>query len=921
MIDKMLEKITLLFDRPVLVLIAALFITIFLGAAIPKLQLDNDLINFLPEKMPARVNYHRFQDTFGSNELVFIAFYDETGIYQPRLLKYIDDLGNRIRELNKTFPLKNVSEIMGTENDESALILSSIDEFLLGMSGASHEEKIQALKTLFNDKQKLQDELLWEEKTAEKIAYASKTVDFENLFKASVIPINDIDHILNTDYITGSGEKFTVEKLFTIKDAKGNKIERPELNQKNLKVLKKHVNSWDLYNGMLVSYDKGKAEKHRAGEITSIELDRTFTDNPEITPLMITLNNNIGVTNRQKINKIIFNMIEKDLGLQTIVHTKDDQTGEKKWDLVKDNTSKALVPGLSHVKYYISGEPVIYDQISQLMTKDLLFLFPFVVIIIILMLFFSFRNFPGVFYPMISVLLSTIWVMGLMSLCNVPINIVTTSLPVILIATGSAYGIHLMNSYFTSPDTDRLKIMKESVRGVGAAILMAGLTTVAGFGSNVTSRLVNIKNFGIFAACGVFFAIIITLIVIPSMAVLRKKPRKEYHINEEEGKRDWLSKMLRGMSSFVLKNYRLTAFSALVLIALMMFGLSNIKVEFNELDFFQSRASIKISDHMLNQKLAGTQTLSIVFETKKENGVLNTELLSIIDELSYEVRKNFSFVTKTVSMNNYLKKMNQEMYGGKTEKYVLPDSEQKVNDYLLLYSGDLSDFININSGKNNLRLLFTMERTTCNNIEKVENYCISFLEKHKKRLETLNVKYTFSNPAHLALVANDLIVKGQIVSILTSAFVVAILLYIIIRHLGMTLMALIPITTGLIVNFGIMGLGGIELNAATSLVSAVTIGVGIDYAIHYTTRFQKEFRLTGSMDEAIKNTSSTSGRAIFYNMASVTLGFLVLMFSEFIPLNDFSLLISVCMVATGFGSLILIPMALKLFMKNMKPGS
>ena len=110
--------------------------------------------------------------------------------------------------------------------------------------------------------------------------------------------------------------------------------------------------------------------------------------------------------------------------------------------------------------------------------------------------------------------------------------------------------------------------------------------------------------------------------------------------------------------------------------------------------------------------------------------------------------------------------------------------------------------------------------------------------------------------------------------------------------------------------FGVMGFAGIPLNIATVLVASIAMGTGIDYSIHVISHFNSHIKEGSTISDALDETIAVSGKAIFINVISVTAGFLVLLFSEMVPLQYFGLLVSLSMVGSGLSALTLLPVIL-----------
>ena len=175
------------------------------------------------------------------------------------------------------------------------------------------------------------------------------------------------------------------------------------------------------------------------------------------------------------------------------------------------------------VRYF--GDPVLSDNGYTFMVSDLLVLIPFVALVVLLSLYFSFHTWSGTLLPLITVLMATVWSVGIMCMLNVTFTIIGSVIPVCLVACGSAYGIHVLTHYYIGLDKIEGEITKESHAGaieyglkdVWIAVVLAGVTTVAGFISNITSPIMPLKSFSVFAAAGVVFSLLLSMTFIPAM--------------------------------------------------------------------------------------------------------------------------------------------------------------------------------------------------------------------------------------------------------------------------------------------------------------------------------------------------------------------------------------------------------------------
>jgi predicted RND superfamily exporter protein len=149
------------------------------------------------------------------------------------------------------------------------------------------------------------------------------------------------------------------------------------------------------------------------------------------------------------------------------------------------------------------------------------------------------------------------------------------------------------------------------------------------------------------------------------------------------------------------------------------------------------------------------------------------------------------------------------------------------------------------------------------------------------------------------------------VSVAASLFLVFIIIALSNRSLAAGLIGIVPLSISILINFAVMGFLGIKLNIGTSMVASVSVGIGIDYTIHYIETYKREYRAGGG--DYLRRTFASCGKAIIINALSVGAGFAVLLLSQFVMLEDLGLLIALTMGTSAFVSLTVIPVLLLVF--------
>ena len=942
--------------HPLAIVMLFIIVTLFFGyLTVKKTNIDNDVTTMLPSDNPVKVYDQDISKIFGQSGGIAIAIETEKDAITKSNLMLIDKITKSLEKIDykiqkdkikNMIPLKeeNIDGFMQFINEKSFEIQTKEDlkniikEDELSLYIQDEIEKVMKIKEdkktiekLFNVITSYTDENKLYQKRIRKISSLSnidavfseftETSKIENFFKKLGIkntkPFIDLaNYMLEKGYTDNeklskflNNDVYNVSKIFNIDDKDLEKIKN--LDNKNTEELSTILRSSEKMIKVtnLVDFKKLENEEEKSlflirERLKSWELykDAVYSSkNPKATLVLIETYPQLLKEEREALIKYV----EDDLK-----------------EIFKERKSE---------KYYIAGEPVLITAIGSFMIKDLIILFPIVIIVLSGFLYLSFRHFRGVFLPLLSVFISTVWTLGTIALLGKSISIVTTALPVLLVAVGSAYGIHIIHHYYEDRalGMEKEEALKKALKDFGIGVIMAGLTTFAGFASLYTSSVIPLKEFGVFAAIGVIYALLASLILIPAILRLGRLPKKieKMKLTSEEDlekESDKVSHILRNTGTFIAKNSKtIIVFYALAVI-IFAIGAYFIKVEINPIEYFKKTTDIYISDEYIRNNFSGTSTLNIVINTNKQNGVLDVELMKKIESLQEKI-KGFDNIGKVTSIVDFIKKMHQTMNYGDPNFYKIPDEvfDEKGNkiemseenkkealrsimlSYIDQYDKDDTRLM-IDSTKSKLKIGIILKTGSTIATKEVT-------EKIKKLAsETINQDLGFSGVNTLYLEVNKLIVNGQIWNIISSAIMVAILVGIMFKSLLIGSISILPLLIAIVFNFAIMALFNVHLDVATAIIANIAIGTGVDYTIHFLNGYTILRKKGETKEQAIINTGVRNGKAILINALSVAAGFLVLCLSNFKPLINVGWIIALTMITTSFLALTLIPTILSL---------
>jgi uncharacterized protein len=546
---------------------------------------------------------------------------------------------------------------------------------------------------------------------------------------------------------------------------------------------------------------------------------------------------------------------------------------------------------------YYGGMPFAFKSLAEIIMGDVAFLAPITALVIMLVLFLTLRSWRGVVLPLVTVAISIIWTIGLMGMLKIDISIISDVIPVILLAVGSAYTIHVVNRVRQNAAEDPGRPLQEALAYIIIPVFLAATTTMAGFISFIFgSYLTMISTFGLFTALGVAFAMILSLTFAPALLYAFPEKQKAIRTQELSGN-DIPGRILKGIVKLITLNPKSVIIAWCLILMVAIAGIFMIQRKVDIIDYFRKSDPTHKAEIIFREKFGGSMP---VYLTVKGD-VQDPETLKTMVLVS-DYMKETGFVAHSQSVADLIEEMNDVMGEGlsvpeekaKVEQLWFLLEGQDVMEQLVTYEKD-EGLVNATSGQGDIQVMGTF---------------VDGLEKYILQHPEWQGSVDFTGLPSLYLQIDRSIVKSQMQSLIYATILVFILIAVILRSLKRGIHAIIPILATLLVLFGFMGLTKIPLDIATVLVGSVSIGIGVDYAIHMITHYSHEIRNGMNVRNALEHAIRISGRAILINVLSVALGFLVLTFSNLVPLQRFGLLVAVTMITSGAAALTLLPATL-----------
>jgi len=556
------------------------------------------------------------------------------------------------------------------------------------------------------------------------------------------------------------------------------------------------------------------------------------------------------------------------------------------------------------IKIHVAGRPIVEGTMALLGPADMKRMVPIVLLVITIVLYFMLRSVRSTLLTMSVVFFSTLWTFGLMAMVNIPIYAVSTMIPVMLIAIGVADGIHLYSHLQLfqrkNPDAGKKEAAIDMVTKMWSPVVMTSITTAVGFISLLTSQVYPIKYFGIFTAFGVIVAMLLSLLIIPAGIMIFGLPKLK---KSQKKTADDDSSYLNNFALKVVRNKKVSIITTAVVIIFAIFGMQKIWINSSFLDKFESDSEIVLTDQFINSHFGGTTSLNLILDAEgKKDTFKNPEALLLVDKMQTQLENDLEVVGTSFSLADYINRMNKVMNADDEAFNTIPDDQNMVAQYLLLYemSGDpenLNKVVDYDYEKLNVTFQLKSDNS------KAINSALDIINSYDDDFAKMGIAMKYAGSGYKGLIFTDLILEGQIMSLVLSIIIVIVLLSFMFKNIKAGLIGAVPILVTALISFGVMGFLDIPLSTTTALLSSIAIGIGIDYAVHFIEQYRINALKTGDMELTAQKTMSHSGRAILFNAIVVIAGFLVLLFSVFPPNRELGALVSLNMFTSFVGTL------------------
>jgi predicted RND superfamily exporter protein len=531
-------------------------------------------------------------------------------------------------------------------------------------------------------------------------------------------------------------------------------------------------------------------------------------------------------------------------------------------------------PEYAGLRFYHSGDVPMNTAYNRIIERedDLLTMISMAVIAAVLAVFV--RTFVGVVGPLLVVVIAVIGTVAFIAAWGWKLDMMFGQVPNILVTVGVAEAVHILIEFRSTFRRigDRRAALVHTMYLLGAPCLLTSLTTAAGFLALQVSPVVAISHMSVYSAVGVVLAFVFTMTLVPALVSFGPRTPRPH----AAGGGPPMQRALAAVAAWNVRHRRavLCGFAAISVASVA--GIARLSVDSNWLDDFSDRVPLKGDTTRIDSVMGGVSNLIYVFDTGREDGIRDPEVLRGIDRLQHEADR-IPLVRKTYSIADIVKDLNQAFHGGDPAFFAIPDDRALVAQLLLLYetSGgqEVQQWATTDYARANLELRLGIAPISHT------SDLVADLDRYLAGHPIEGARVSLSGIGALWLELLDYIVASQIESFLYAFALIGAMMCFIFRSFKTGMLSMVPNVWPILLTLGAMGWLGIPLDYNKVMIASVAMGIAVDDTIHFVSRCHHEFTERGSYAEALAAAMADVGHAVAVTSLVLVLGFMVNVFS------------------------------------------
>ena len=603
-------------------------------------------------------------------------------------------------------------------------------------------------------------------------------------------------------------------------------------------------------------------------------------------------------------NPLFINRIISEDGKTTAIYVplENGANGKEIADRIREITQKEK----GQEKYYIAGDPVARDTFGAEMFKLMAIFAPIAGMVMLLVRFLMFKDLFLSITLMMDAMISIVWSMGLLIALGFPIHIMSSMAPVFLMAIATD-SMHIFNEFYFryKEEKDKRRAIIEAMKAVGRPVRNTALATAAAFSVLLFMNIIPVKVFGGLVAFGTIVLRVLSFSFIPAMFMFVKDEKIAKISESEDTELGKTSRFLKKLAGLGAQRPKTVIIIGLILLAAAIAGISRTVVNNNMVAWFKKGSDIRVADLVMNKGLGGTSLGYVVAIAKEDDFMKTPEAMRFLEGLQRHLEK-LPVVGKTTSVVDYVKRINRVLHDDDTKYEVVPETSEIIGQYLFLFSmsakpSDLDNVVDYPFRRANVWVqLKTWDAEAMREVIKATE---EYRTAHSSSLELKPAGIAYFN-----LVWNDEVLWDMVTGFLLGLVVVLAILAFDFRSLKWAIVGYTPLLFTIVLIYGIIGFTGKDFDMPISVLSCLSLGMAVDFAIHFVSRFrQRLIESREPLTDCLIWTAARPGKGILRNAILFAASFAVMIFAPLTPYITVGAFIVSMMLVSAIMTIIYLP--------------
>ncbi|MBE5143251.1 efflux RND transporter permease subunit [Vibrio parahaemolyticus] len=536
-------------------------------------------------------------------------------------------------------------------------------------------------------------------------------------------------------------------------------------------------------------------------------------------------------------------------------------------------------------------------------------LVPTMLVVILVFLTIMLRSILSVIATLIVIIGSVMATMGISGWGGMFLSTATVNVPTLIMTLAVADCVHVIATMRQSMKNGFTKAqsIERSIALNFVPILITSVTTAIGFLMMNMSDSPVLRDFGNLSALGVMVACFLSVTLLP--ALLKLLP---IHVKMETSQDQ--KHVMDRLGDFVVSQRRalLPLSVAVIVVCASLIPLN--KVNDESVEYFGQRNEFRQAADFMEERISGMTNISIAIKTNESQGIAAPDFLNTIGEFSSWLRDQPE-TDHVATLADVYKRLNKNMHGDDEAYYSLPQARELAAQYLLLYEMslpyglDLNNQINVD--KSSIKMVLTVANLGSVELVDLENRIYQWFAEHAPQYQVVA-----SSPSLMFAHIGETNMASMLSTLPITLVLISALLIFALRSVRLGLISLMPNIAPAVIGFGLWALISGEINLGLSVVVTLTLGIVVDDAVHFLSKYQRARREGQTAEQAVRYAFHTVGRALWITTVVLVAGFSVLAMSSFRLNADMGQLSAIVIFIALVVDFLFLPTLLMLFDKK-----